>query len=384
METSSMSEITVEAKKRRGPKRELAKSEKNIPLEPARKLAVVGVDIGEKYLQTCEIDTDGVISESRFPNSEKKIRENFGGPVVRRVIMEMGSHTRWIAELVQSLGHEVIIVDPRRLKLISSSLYKDDRNDAKTLATLGYQAPGLLKTVPLRKLEDQRILTLVRARASAVAGRTRLVNAVRGMLKPYGIRMPKFTSADIFNLCMQDVVDTELRRTIEPLLTVIDAFSSEISWYDGEAKRLLPTLPANAARLTEIHGVGALTVLFFAAIVGDPSRFPRARDIGPYLGLCRRRNDSGDYKSELGITKAGDPYMRALLSNCASHILGPFGDDSELRTWGLKKAGGKTRAEKKKAKVATARKLAVIMLTMWRSGKPYEPFHRTKEQPTAE
>ncbi len=380
METISMIQTNAEAKKRRAPKRQPAKNTTNAVVDPKRKVTVVGVDIGDKHLQFCEIDSNGEISDFRIPNNEKRIRENYQGKVARRFIVEMGSQTRWIAELLQSLEHEVIIVDPRKLKLISQSLYKDDRCDAMTLATLGTQAPGLLITVPLRKLEDQRILTLVRARATAVAGRTRLVNGVRGMLKPYGIRMPKFTSKDSFNLGMIDVTDNELRRAIEPLLNLIDAFSSEIELYDDEAERLLSTIPPDAARLTEIPGVGALTALFFASIVGDPARFSRARDIGPYLGLCRRRNDSGDYKSELGITKAGDPYMRALLANCANQILGPFGKDCDLRTWGLKKTGGKSRAEKKKAKVATARKLAVIMLTLWKTGKPYEPLRQAKEQ----
>jgi transposase len=340
---------------------------------------VVGLDVSEKYLQVCEIDPDGVLTEGRIANSDKKIREYFEGKSPRRIVIEMSSHTRWITELLQSLGHEVLVVDPRRMKLISATLYKDDRLDAHTLAMLAKDAPRLLKTVPLRKVEDQRLLTMIRARAAAVEGRTRIINAIRGMLKPYGYRPPKSSYAAFSTYLWQKVV-TEVLRLIEPLMALLETFETQIARFDNEAEKILPQLPLPARQLREIPGVGPLTVLYFVAIIGDPARFAKSRDVGAYLGLCRRRDDSGDYQSELAITKAGDRYMRALLANCASHILGPFGKDSDLRQWGLKKLGGGTRAERRKTKVAVARKLAVVMLTLWKSGKPYDRFHQTKKK----
>lgn len=335
---------------------------------------VVGIDISEKRLNLCEIDADGVISEARFTNSAKKLMEHFEAKPKRRIIVEVGAHTRWIAEVLQALGHEVLVVDPRRTKLISGSLYKDDRVDAQTLALLGRDAPNLLKTVPMRRLESQMVLTLVRARAGAVKGRTRIVNAVRGLLKPYGFTIPKDGRGATFAAYVRQNLDPALLRLVESLLVLIDTFNEQIKRYDDDVALVLPRFAPDAVPLTQINGVGPLTVLYFAALIGDPHRFAKSRDVGPYLGLCRRRQDSGDYKSELGITKAGDSLMRALLANCASYVLGPFGQDSDIRRWGIRKVGGGTRAEKKKAKIAVARKLAVLMLTLWKSGRTYIPL----------
>lgn len=355
---------------------------KPLKLEPSagdgrRTATVTGLDVSEKHIQICEIDVDDVVSEGRIATSDKKLREYFEGRAARRIVIEMSSHTRWITELLRSFGHEVLVVDPRRMKLVSGTLYKDDTLDAQTLAMLARDAPRLLKTVPLRDIEHQRLLTMVRARATAVEGRTRIINAIRGMLKPYGYRVPR-SSHSVLATYLWSEVEAPILRLIEPLMVLLETFDGQIARYDQEAERILPQLPPNARQLREIPGVGPLTVLYFVAIIGDPNRFAKSRDVGPYLGLCRRRDDSGEYQSELGITKAGDRYMRALLANCVSHIMGPFGKDSDLRDWGLKKLGGATRVEKKKMKVALARKLAVLLLTLWKSGKPYDRHHQKR------
>jgi len=334
----------------------------------------VGIDLGDKYSQICEIDGDGVLTEVRLATTESKLREQFEGKPRRRIIMEVGSQSRWISELLTSFGHEVLVLDARHVKMISDGLYKDDRKDAFLLARMGREAPGLLKVVHHRALDHQHVLTLVRARACAVRGRTQVVNTLRGLLKPYGIRLPKHSKSSDFLLWMYDFVPPPVLKLIEPLLPLLQEFDIRVDEYDKQAKAMLPTFAPHAMKLTNVYGVGDLTVLYFVALIGDPKRFPKSRDVGAYLGLCRRRNDSGERASELRITKAGDPYMRALLSNCASHILGPFGKDCDLRAWGLKKAGAGSRVEKRKAKVAVARKLSVLLLTLLKSGKDYKPF----------
>ncbi|MBL8784523.1 MAG: IS110 family transposase, partial [Deltaproteobacteria bacterium] len=252
----------------------------------------MGIDISDKYLQVCMIDADDVVTGGRMVSSEAKLREQFEGTHSYRIIVEMGSSTRWIAELLKSFGHEVLVVDPRRIRLISGSLYKDDKVDALTLALLGAEAPRLLKTVPLRDLEHQKALTLVRARACAVMGRTRVVNSVRGMLKPYGYRIPK-SATSTFVSHLSQTLAPEILELVGPLAALLDAFDVQIAHYDKEAKRLLPRLAPEAVHLCEIPGVGPITALYFVAVVGDPARFAKARDIGSYLGLCRRRDDSG-------------------------------------------------------------------------------------------
>ncbi len=342
---------------------------------PAPRATTIGLDVGDKFVHFCEIDCDGAIEEGRLQNSPDKIREFFQRPP-RRVVIEMGTHTRWMAEIIDKLGHKVFVVDPRHILLVSRSLYKDDRVDAQTLAMLGFESPNHLKTVSIRPLEHQKVLTLVRMRAAAVAARTAIINSIRGSLKPYGLRVPKQGHLKFIEFVwdlLQD--DSQLLTSVSGLLVILKALQVEIAKYDIIAEELLPIVAPDAVHLAEIKGVGALTALYFVAIVGDPKRFSKPRDLGAYLGLCRRRDDSGDYKSEMRITKAGDSYMRALLANCASYIIGPLGPDSDLQRWGRAKVGAGSRAEKRKAKVAVARKLAVLMLTLWRTGRKYEPLY---------
>jgi transposase len=344
-------------------------------------VATVGLDVSEQFIYACEISADGVVEEStRFKSNRSRLNKLFGNIERRRIVLEVGSHSRWIAEELTALGHEVLVLDPRQLKLISGSVYKDDRLDAERLAMLGQDFSRLLKVVKLRGLEHQRALTLVRARASNVKCRTLTINAIRGLLKPYGIRIPKEGRTSSFVSYAREEVPDDCSELIEPLLVTLETLNKTIKDYDKAVEAMLPKLAPDAMHLLSIRGVSSLTALYFVALVGDPYRFAKTRDIGSYFGLCRRRDDSGKTRSELGITKAGDPYMRALLCNAASHILGPFGQDCDLRDWGEKKAGT-SRTHKRIAKVAVARKLSVLMLAMWKSGLAYEPRRNPTTEP---
>lgn len=347
------------------------------------RMDTVGLDVGDKFIHFHELSAHGeVVEEGRFKCTADKLRERFERMGERRVVVEVGSHSRWIAELLMELGHTVLLLDPRRLKLIAGTLYKDDKIDAEVLALLGWRVPEMLKVVRLREAKDQKALTLVRSRSALVESRTKLVNTVRGVLKPYGIRLPKEGRSSAFIRFARESLPAEMLTLIAPMLGAIEQLNTAIKQYDAEAELLLPRLAPDAVHLTGITGVGALTVLYFVALVGDPNRFANCRNIGAYLGLCRKRSDSGDYQSQLRITKAGDAYMRSLLANCASYMLGPFGQDCDLRRWGLARIGtGKEgRVEKKKATVAVSRKLAVLMLTLWKSGNAYDPLYEAKRR----
>jgi transposase len=245
------------------------------------------------------------------------------------------------------------------------------------LAQLGRLAPKMLSTVPIRDDDRQQALTLVRARAAAVKTRTQIINTIRGLLKPYGVRISKAGRSPAFVKEARAVVPQELMVAVEPLLASLQQLNAAVADYDRTVEAALPELAPDALHLLQIDGVGPLTVLYFVALVGDPTRFPKSRSIGSYFGLCRRRDDSGDHVSELKITKAGDPYMRALLANCASHIIGPFGKPSDLRRWGTRLAGTSSRRAKNRAKIAVARKLSVLMLTLWKTGASYDPHHNS-------
>ena len=126
--------------------------------------------------------------------------------------------------------------------------------------------------------------------------------------------------------------------------------------------------------LQQISGVGPITSLYFVLKLENPERFKRTRDIGAFVGLCPRRDQSGETDKELRISKCGDRYLRRLLVGAAQYILGPFGPESALRDYGRRLAQDGTAKAKKRAVVAVARKLAVLLLTLWKSRQPYEAF----------
>ena len=129
-----------------------------------------------------------------------------------------------------------------------------------------------------------------------------------------------------------------------------------------------------SALLEQIPGVGPITALYFVLKIEDPNRFTQVRDVGAYVGLCPRRDQSGQSDPQLRISKRGDAYLRRLLVSAAHYILGPFGPESALRSYGLRLAAGGTARARKRAVVAVASKLAVLLLSLWRSRRPYEPF----------
>ena len=344
--------------------------------DDTRSLHTVGLDVGDKYTHFYELDADGgAVDDGRFRTTKSALGRRFKSTDSMLVVLETGTHSRWMAELLSALGHVVLVANARELRLIYANKFKDDRLDAERLARLGRFDPSLLKPVSVRRPDSATALTLVRSRAGLVDSRTKLINMVRGQLKSHGVRVPKGLSTT--TLCQWVVEHTgSLAAVFEPTLEALSCLDRQVRTLDKRMEPALEGYAPDAVHLTEIAGVGALTVLTFVALVEDPKRFKKARDVGAFLGLVRRRNDSGFHKSQLGITKAGDPYMRRLLVNCAHYILGPFGPDCDLRRWGTALAG---RANKQVAAVGLARKLAVLLLRMWRDGIVYDPFHTSAE-----
>jgi len=161
-------------------------------------------------------------------------------------------------------------------------------------------------------------------------------------------------------------------------LAAVESVSEHIREYDEQIESTAKNRYPETALLQQVHGVGTLTALTYVLTVDDPHRFRRSRDAGAYFGLRPRRRESGDSRPQLRITKEGDAYMRKLLVQCAHHILGPFGADSDLRSWGLELAARGGKNAKKRALVAVARKLAVLLHKLWLTGEVYEPLHVRK------
>jgi transposase len=290
------------------------------------------------------------------------------------VILESGTHAPWVRRLVESIGHDVITANPSKVAAIASSQQKTDKRDARCLAQLGRVDPRLLSPVHLRSTESQQALAVVHARDGLVRMRTMLINQVRGTVKSFGARLPG-CSAKSFARKVLPLLPQELRAALEPLVAVIADLTDRIRVFDQDVEAWSQRFPVTQ-RLRQIRGVGALTALTFVLILDDPHRFARSRAVGAYLGLVPASRSSGRSTPQLPITRQGDGLMRRLLVQAAHYILGPFGEDSDLRSFGLELARRGGKSGKKRAVVAVARKVAVVMHQLWVSGEDYQAHRR--------
>ena len=334
----------------------------------------IGLDLGDRTSHYCILNEAGeVILEQELPTTPKGIEKVFSRIPRSRIALETGTHSPWVSRQLTQLGHEVIVAHARNVRLIGESSRKDDRLDARTLARLARIDPALLGPVRHRSAKAQIHLTVIRARATLVSSRTALVNAARGLTKSYGQRLRK-CGTEQMNRESTKELSQELRDALDPLLAEIESLNERIAEYDRRIEQIAKEVYPQVAVLKQVKGVGPLIALTFILTLDDPHRFRRSRDVGCFLGLRPGRRNSGMSEPQLHISKEGDRYLRTLLVQGAHYILGPFGQDSDLRRWGLKLAERGGKNAKKRAVVAVARKLAVLLHKLWVSGEVYEPL----------
>jgi transposase len=332
----------------------------------------IGCDLGDKRSELCVLLPSG---EMQRPPSVKTTKEGFREYFTRppaHVVIEVGQHSRWVEKLLVELGHRVTVADPRRLKLISASYAKTDTKDAQLLARMGRADAGLLSPVKQRGEEVQADLAVARSRDALVRTRTRLVNHIRGLVKCFGERLPSCTT-ESFAEKVQELIPQALRPAVNPMLQVLRGVEAQLKVYDKTLKRMARRYP-DVDAVSQPKGVGLLTGLVFLQTLEDKTRFRNSRNVGAFVGCTPRKDQSGDSDKQLGITKAGDGFLRRLMVGSANYILGPFGEDSDLRRWGLRLAERGGKNAKRRAKVAVARKLAVLMHRLWVTGEVYEPL----------
>ena len=346
----------------------------------ARKMtATVGVDLGDRHSRVCVLDEAGeVVEEASIATTHSAFERKFGRLDHARVVIEAGTHSNWVHDVLERGGHEVVVANTRRLRAVTANVRKSDEVDARLLAKLGRSDLGLIEGIEVKPQQARLDLSLIRARAALVEGRTALCNTVRGLAKTAGHRLPSCSTANLH----KQTLDASLEASLSPLLGVLEQMSRVIAEYDKEIEHLCASRYARTIALRQIRGVGALTSLYFVLTIGDPKRFDDARKVGAYLGLVPRRSQSGESDPQLRITKNGDRMGRALLVQCAHHILGPFGVDCDLRRFGLKLAARGGKSAKKRAVVATARMLAVLLFALLRSGELYEPLRNCAKSTT--
>jgi len=336
----------------------------------------IGIDLGDVWSHYCTLNEDGeVVDRGRFRTTPSGVEKWFTDLPKARIAMEAGTHSIWVSEQLQEMGHEVIVANVRELRAISHSDRKSDTVDAEKIARYARLDPKILRPISHRTVAQQEALTLIRARNLIVRLRTAAVNAVRGLAKPCGYRLPASSTLCFAKRCVA-LLPPGLAQAFGPVLEQIAEMTKKIKHYDRLIKRLTETEYPETQALIQVYGVGQLTALTYVLTLGSKERFQRSRDVGCYLGLRPKRSQSGDRDPQLGITKAGNIYLRTLLVECANHVLGPHGRDSTLRQWGLHLASRGGKQSRNRAIVAVARKLAVLLHRIWITQEPYIPFYQ--------
>jgi transposase len=345
---------------------------------------IIGIDLGDRKSHYCVLDERGtVVEEGSVQTTPEAFANQFGLLCTSLIAIEVGVHSRWVSQVLGKCGHEVIVANPVRLRLIHQSSRKSDRVDACALARMVRVDPEPLGPVEHRGEEDQNMLSMLRVRDVLVRTRTRLINCARGLVKPTGTRIPS-CAASSFASYAHRTVPAELRLALDPLVEQIRSLTGLIRRYDRQIEKIAATKYPRTQVLKQVKGVGALTALGFVLTLGRSDRFAHSRDVGAYIGLRPRRYQSGASNPQLGISKEGDVFLRRLLVNSAQYILGPFGPDTDLRRWGENLIARGGRGAKKRAVVAVARKLSVLLHRLWVTGEDYDPFRNRKTDQSIE
>ena len=341
----------------------------------------IGMDLGDKTSRYCMLAGNGeVVEERSLATTKKGMTQVFGGLRGCRIAVEVGTHSPWVSRLLKSLGHEVIVANARQVKLISSSSRKDDRLDAQVLARLARVDPQLLRPIRHRSEKAQQDLMKIRIRSALVEARTKLVNAARGLTKAVGERLEK-CDADSLGVEQMEGLPAGLQQTLKPLLEQVESLTKKIKESDRELEQIARTEYPETYLLQQVSGVGTLIALTFVLTVDDRERFQKSRDVGCYVGLRPKRSESGESQPQLRITKEGDIYLRKMLVQGAHCILSHRGPDTDVKRWGLKLAERGGKNAKKRAIVAVARKLAVLLHRLWVTGEVYEPLRNSNAKP---
>jgi len=339
----------------------------------------IGLDLGARVTQVAIYNASGNrIEERKISTARESMEQLFDRFPGARIVMEASTPTRWIHNLAKERGHETVIANPRKIPIITASIRKSDRNDARLLGELGQFKPELLSPIELREDAYQLVRTQLFARQQLVKTRSSLCTFVRSQVKAVGEKLPTGATRG-FAEKMRPLLPAELVDVLEPILRTIQHLSDEIKGLDAEVTSGCERDFPRTAMLQQVHAIGPLISLAFVATVGAPDRFKDSRSLGAYFGLVPRLDQSGQSNPALRITKHGDAYMRSLLVSAATRILGPFGEDSDLRRFGLRmieQGGQKARG---KARIAVARKLAVLLHRLLLTGEVYEPLRNSEE-----
>src|SRR5215211_3227451 len=341
-----------------------------------------GLDLGDKYSYLCLIDQHSgeVIEEGRLRTTPEAFKRRFASEQPMRIAIEAGTHSPWASRVLEECGHEVLVANARKTRLIYANKRKTDEVDAENLARLARLDPKLLYPLKHRGEDSQAHMAIVRSRQVMIGCRTQLINHARGAVKSFGGRLPKCPARSFHKRAAAHIPEA-LRPALGPILETIASLTERIRDYEGQLETISKEHYSETELLRQVEGIGPLTALTFVLTLEDPYRFEKSRSVGAYLGLVPATDQSGDRDPrERRISKEGDEMLRKLLVGSAHYILGPFGSDSDLRRHGEKIASRGGKNSKKRAAVAVARKLSVLLHRLWISGEIYDPLYNTRRR----
>jgi transposase len=329
----------------------------------------IGMDLHQKYSEICELNEAGEITETaRIPTTATALTRWFGGRTRTRICVEASGISPWVDRLLRELGHEVIVCNPHRVRLIAESTLKNDRIDAEILARLVRLDPTLLRPITHRGEQTRLVRGTLRARATLVRARTACVNTIRGLLRAFGYKLTKGTDRFAERVQTAQLPD-DLRAMVAPLTQTVAHLEQQILTLDAQVETQGRHYP-EVAQFRQVPGVGPLVSLAFVLCLEDPHRFRRSRDVAAFLGLRPTLRESAGQTRRGHITKQGEPEMRRLLIQAAYGVQRSR-QESQLKQGFARLA---ERIGRKKATVALARKLAVLMHRLWVTGQPYQAF----------
>ncbi len=332
----------------------------------------VGLDVSLNLTSLCVLDEEGGVVWQGFADTHpemiaKKLEPWLGSLIL--VGLETGSLTPWLYRALSFLGFPMVCMDARRAAdAIKARPVKTDRSDARALAEMlqtGWYTPVFVKSE-----KSHRLKALLGARDQLVRNKRTFFGQIRGMLRPFGIKIPGRQGTRKFDAAARAACrhDALLYACVNALLEALAAVEAQIAALDKLVRKEVGSSKA-CWHLTSVPWVGPITALAFAAAIEDPGRFRHSRDIGAYLGLTPKRYQSGERDIAGAISKQGDAMARHYLYEAAHCLLTTWGGRSPLKSWGLKLA---KRIGAKKARVAVARKLACLLLRLWKNETHYD------------
>lgn len=330
----------------------------------------VGLDVSLKQTAVCVVDATGKIKQEGMVASDPDALADFikrHAPHVVRIGLETGATSTWLWTELKKRGLPVICIDARHAKAaLKMQINKSDRNDAVGIARI--MQCGWYKEVRVKDLDSHAVRALLASRALLVELKRDLENQIRGLLKNFGLVIGR-AKMNTFTVRANELIDgkPELAVAIEPLLKAREALAHQIEILDRKVLRMARNEP-QVRRFMTVPGVGPITALCYMATIDDPARFSKSRSVGAYVGLTTRRYASGETDRSGRISKCGDEMLRSYLYEAANVLLTRVTKWSALKAWGMRIA---KRRSLSKAKVAVARKLAVILHRMWVDGTEF-------------